>query len=115
MRLTPGRWIYGLAVPLALAATGAWAQQGSLRGNSGTRERLASPRTPCAAVAAAVTSRGAVVLDTGPGTFERVVRDAGLCALEETTRPAFEPTADDPRCFVGYRCVDRLNEGRRDD
>jgi len=51
------------------------------------------------------------VLGTGPNTYERIVVHGGLCTVEETTAPAWEPTADNPRCFVGYRCKDKFNEG----
>jgi hypothetical protein len=56
-----------------------------------------------------------VVLGTGPNSYERVVAHGGLCSVEETTAPAWEPTADNPRCFVGYRCKDKFNEGSERD
>ena len=66
---------------------------------------------PCRAAAALVAARGAVVLGTGPHTYERIVLHGGLCKVEETTAPAWEPTADNPQWFVGYRCKDKFNEG----
>ena len=66
----------------------------------------------CADAAALVARAGAVVMTTGPMTYERIVRDGGFCTIELTTRPAFEPTRDVRTCFVGYRCVEPLREGR---
>jgi hypothetical protein len=51
-------------------------------------------------------------LGTGPNAYEKVVVDGGFCSLAETTSPAWVPTADNPQCFVGYRCKDKFNEGR---
>jgi hypothetical protein len=70
-----------------------------------------TPSMPCREASALVTARGAVVLSTGPNSYERVVAHGGLCSVEETSAPAWEPTADNPRCFVGYRCKDKMNEG----
>ena len=74
-----------------------------------------SPGMSCREAAAMVSARGAVVLGTGPNSYERVVAHGGLCSVEETTAPAWEPTADNPRCFVGYRCKDKFNEGSERD
>jgi opacity protein-like surface antigen len=89
---------------LAVAATAAAAQP-----------RPYAPAMTCQAAAALVTAHGAVVLGTGPYTYERVVVHGGLCPLEETTAPAWHVTADNPRCFVGYRCKDKFNEGSHRD
>jgi hypothetical protein len=89
-----------LSVSLLALATGAVAQ-----------DRPYTPRMSCHEAAALVTARGAVVLGTGPNSYERVVAHGGLCPIEETTAPAWEATADNPRCFVGYRCKDKFNEG----
>ena len=51
-------------------------------------------------------------MSTGPLTYLRIVRDGGFCTIEETTRPDYEATRDERQCFVGYRCVERLQEGR---
>ena len=66
----------------------------------------------CAAAAGLVARAGAVVMSTGPLTYLRIVRDGGFCTIEETTRPDYEATCDERQCFVGYRCVERLQEGR---
>ncbi|MBX9932675.1 MAG: hypothetical protein K2Y56_14220 [Methylobacterium sp.] len=77
--------------------------------------RPATPAMACAAAADLVTRSGAIVLTTGPFTYARFVRDAGFCSIAETTKPAFELTLDNPKCFVGYLCRDKFNEGNNRD
>jgi hypothetical protein len=71
-----------------------------------------APALSCQQAASLVAAQGAVVLGTGPYTYERIVVHRGFCPIEETTAPAWVPTTNDPRCFVGYRCKDKFNEGR---
>ncbi|NEU10610.1 hypothetical protein G3T14_00515 [Methylobacterium sp. BTF04] len=73
--------------------------------------RPATPAMTCAEAADLVTRAGAIVLDTGPGTYSRFVRDGGFCPLPEAPKPSFEVTRDNPKCFVGYICKDKFNEG----
>ena len=73
---------------------------------------LAQPRPStlsmsCHQARALVASRGAVVLSTGRYTYDRYVAHAGFCEIEQTTEPAFEPTADHPQCPIGNRCRSR--------
>jgi hypothetical protein len=78
--------------------------------STGTRAQV-GPTTlnmTCAQAAGLVTSRGAVVLRTGPTTYDRYVRDPSFCALQETTRPAWVRTADIAQRYVGGVC--RLRE-----
>ena len=84
-----------LLLPLSVAATGALAQA-----------RPYTPRLSCAAVAAIVYSRGAVVLSTSPTTYDRYVRDRSLCEYTEVLQPAWVFTADNPQCFIGYTCFE---------
>jgi hypothetical protein len=58
----------------------------------------------CAQAAGLVTSRGAVVLRTGPHTYDRYVSERNFCEINEFLLPAWIPTLDMPQCFVGYRC-----------
>jgi hypothetical protein len=58
----------------------------------------------CHQAAALVRSRGAVVLHTGPMTYDRFVSGAGFCLRGETTEPVWVRTADTAQCFIGYRC-----------
>lgn len=66
----------------------------------------------CAEASALVARAGAIVLSTGPMTYARFVRDVGFCPLPETTQPSWETTRDQPKCFVGYTCRDKFNEGQ---
>jgi hypothetical protein len=73
---------------------------------------LAQPRPStlamsCQQARALVASRGAIVLSTGRHTYDRFVAHVGFCEIEQTTEPAFEPTADHPQCPIGNRCRSR--------
>jgi hypothetical protein len=61
----------------------------------------------CSQASSLVASRGAVVLSTGPVTYERYVAGLGHCALNEYLEPAYAPTGDNPQCMIGYRCQSR--------
>jgi hypothetical protein len=58
----------------------------------------------CATARGIVASQGAVVLRTGPTTYDRYVRDSSFCALHETARPAWVRTVDTAQCPVGGVC-----------
>ena len=92
---------FALSIPLLAFATAAAAQN-----------RPHTPSMACRDAAALVAARGSVVLGTGPNAYEKVVVHGGFCSLAETTAPAWAPAADNPQCFVGYRCKDKFNEGR---
>jgi hypothetical protein len=67
----------------------------------------------CGQAAGTVRARGAVVLHTGPTTYNRFVSGPGYCTHEETTEPAWVQTADSAQCFIGYRCRQSdLDNGR---
>src|SRR4051794_33694223 len=77
----------------ACIATGALAQA-----------RPSTVNRPCAASRQLVFSQGAIVLSTGPNTYDRYVRDLSFCQRDEYLSPAFVPAFDTPQCPVGYRC-----------
>ena len=54
-----------------------------------------------------VATQGAIVLNTSPTTYDRYTAGGGQCVLGEVTEPAWVPTADNPQCPIGYRCVPR--------
>jgi len=56
------------------------------------QDRPHTPSMRCSAVAALVAQRGALVLGTGPYSYERVVAHGGFCPVEDTTAPAWEAT-----------------------
>lgn len=64
----------------------------------------------CGQARALVASRGAIVLGTGPHTYDRYVAHTGFCPHDQTTEPAYERTLDSPQCYIGSRCVARRSE-----
>ncbi len=51
-----------------------------------------------------VASQGAVVLHTGPTTYDRYVRDSSFCIRPATAQPAWVRTADVAQCPIGGIC-----------
>ena len=82
-----------LSAALALAATGAVAQP-----------RPSTQAMTCGQTQALVASRGAVVLNTSPTTYDRFVASRAFCQFNETIQPIWAPTRDTPQCPIGYRC-----------
>lgn len=89
-----------LVLPLMAAASPALAQS-----------RLDSLTSSCQTARRAVQDGGAVIIGTGRFVYDRFVRDQSYCPLSQITEPAWLPTANDPQCFVGYRCRDRGPRG----
>lgn len=58
----------------------------------------------CAQAARIVASQGAIVMNTAPYVYDRYVSGGNFCQVMESTEPAWVPTADNPQCFIGYRC-----------
>ena len=83
-----------LAIALILAAGAALAQS-----------RPSTTNMTCRAANAMVQSRGAVVLSTGRDLYDRYVRGQEYCGPGEAARATFVPSADNPRCFIGFHCV----------
>jgi hypothetical protein len=69
--------------------------------------RPLTPSMSCNAAAGIVTQQGAVVLDTGPHTYDRFVRNRSFCEITEYVEPAWVRTADNPQCFIGYTCTEQ--------
>lgn len=67
--------------------------------------RPSTQSMPCAQGRALVNAQGAVVLNTGPVTYERFVRGANFCLYGERPEPVWVPAADTPQCPIGLRCV----------
>jgi hypothetical protein len=68
--------------------------------------RVSTQSLTCVQARALVSSRGAVVLNTGPVTYERFVASSAFCDRGETIEPAWVRTADAAQCFIAYRCID---------
>ena len=66
--------------------------------------RPSTTEMTCAGASALVASHGAVVLNTGPRTYDRFVSSHFFCQYDETLEPVWAPTADAAQCLVGYRC-----------
>lgn len=84
-----------LSAALALAATGALAQP-----------RPSTQAMTCGQTRALVASRGAMVLSTGPTTYDRFVASRAFCQINEMIEPAWAPTRDTAQCPIGYRCIE---------
>ena len=69
------------------------------------------PPSTCAGIQQVVRSQGAILIPTGGGNAQRYVLDERYCAGDQVTKPAWLPTSDNPRCFVGYTCGAANNDG----
>jgi hypothetical protein len=69
-------------------------------------------RMSCYGARELVSIHGAIVLNTGLTTYDRYVAAGGQCVLGEVIEPAWVPTADNPQCPIGYRCVTRMRPSR---
>lgn len=58
----------------------------------------------CASARGLVSSRGAIVLGSGPNLYDRYVASQRFCLPDEITKPSWVPTRDTRQCFIGYRC-----------
>lgn len=63
-----------------------------------------SLRMSCDGARGLVSTRGAVVIGTGPNLYDRFVATRAFCLPDEITDPVWLPTADQRQCFIGYRC-----------
>ncbi len=93
MRKTPYRKLTaGLAVLVLLASTGA---------------AVARPSTlnmNCRQAQSLVAQSGAIVMSTGPHTYDRFVAYPGYCMAAEYAYVGTAPTRDSGACQVGYVC-----------
>jgi hypothetical protein len=87
------------ALVLGVLATGAVAQ-----------ERIDTRALTCAALRARVVRDHTVILAQNELAYETVHLDPGSCQQDETGAPAFEPSADVPSCWAGWRCKQRNSD-----
>lgn len=73
--------------------------------------RPVTSRMTCAEATALVKRLGDVVLHTGGGVAERLVRDRSFCDMMQIAELRFAPTRDNPQCPVGYRCKEPDYDG----
>ncbi len=57
-----------------------------------------------------VQNKGAVVLKTGSGLYDRYVSNASFCDTQERTQRAYVVTKDSNHSLIGYTCVIDNNE-----
>ncbi len=65
----------------------------------------------CAQAKSMVDKRGAVVMTTGGGKFERFVSGTRYCPMGATTKPTYARTKDNAKCLVGETCEEELQGG----
>ncbi|MES0872171.1 hypothetical protein [Pseudovibrio sp. SCP19] len=54
---------------------------------------------------ALVQDKGAIVLATGPGLYDRFVANSFYCAPHQEAEHAYVVTKDSNRALIGYTCV----------
>ena len=82
-----------LAIALSLAAA------------SAAQARPSTTDMSCAAANHLVMTSQGIVLGTGGDTYDRFVANFAQCERNQLDMPAFAPTADNPACMIGYRCI----------
>src|SRR4051794_32066522 len=58
----------------------------------------------CAQVHALVVRAGTFVVGSGPNIYDRYVSGQQFCYPTQYAQDAFVRSADNPQCFIGYRC-----------
>ncbi|QRG06601.1 hypothetical protein EZH22_27370 [Xanthobacter dioxanivorans] len=106
--LTPPPDLGAAGVPVPIDGTAIYGQ-----GTPPPEGMMAIPVPPstCSGLSSVVRTQGFILVPTGGGNAQRYVRDERYCAEGQTTSPAWLPTADNPRCFVGYTCGTANNDG----
>jgi hypothetical protein len=78
-----------------------------------TMEAGARPDTrsmTCPQAKAFVKQNKAIVMSTGPSTYERIVIGQGLCSSTQIAKLIVAPTVDERKCKVGYTCQEAAND-----
>ncbi len=60
---------------------------------------------------ALVQDKGAIVLSTAPGIYDRYVANGSFCATNEDAKSAFVATSDSSHSKIGYTCEVGSQEG----
>lgn len=66
----------------------------------------------CQQAVATIKHYKSIVLSTGQYTYDRYVSQQGFCGPTQQTLLSVAPTIDNPRCRIGYRCVEAIDNGR---
>ena len=75
----------------------------------GSQALAARPDTrayTCAQGRGAIAQYGSIVMTTGTHTYARIVHNRGFCGPGQDTQLKVVPSADNPRCRIGYTCVE---------
>ena len=62
----------------------------------------------CGQVIATIKQYGSLIWTTGPTTYDRIVSNRSYCRHGQVPKQKYAPTLDNPRCRIGYTCVERL-------
>ncbi len=92
-----------LAAATLLAATAI----GGMMSDALAQSRPSTLGMSCGQAQSFVRSRGAVVMTTGPHTYDRFVASRQFCTPDEDLEPTWAQTRDAAQCMVGYRCEPR--------
>lgn len=71
-------------------------------------QRIDTRAYTCGQISATVQQYQSIVLQTGNYTYDRFVAYRSYCQGSQTAHRAFAPTADNPHCFIGYQCKERI-------
>lgn len=77
------------------------------------QSRPSTLRMSCLQARSLVLSQGAVVLSTGPTTYDRYVSGGNFCQWGERSEPTWVPAADTPQCHIGFVCAARPQRSSR--
>lgn len=102
---SPDKARIAAAVTIAVGLLAAWPAFAQSRANT--------TQLSCQAARGIVNANGSAVLNTGPNSYDRYVRDQSACYPLQTTRPAWVASADSAQCFVGYTCHERERNNTR--
>ncbi|CAN1565441.1 hypothetical protein MCEMSEM23_02900 [Rhabdaerophilaceae bacterium] len=80
-------------------------------GGALAQARPSTQALTCQAAQALVQKSGAIVLDTGAGTYDRYVSGQQFCIYGQITQPAYVSTRDVRDCVVGFVCEGRNRRG----
>ena len=64
----------------------------------------------CGQAVSLVQSSGAIILSTGNHTYDKYVKNHAYCNLSQILRGAYVPTADNRRCKIGFRCIEKIRD-----
>ena len=75
-------------------------------GGASAQERPSTTDMTCDQAKTLIQARSAVVLSTGPRTFDRFFPSRLFCSvLNEDPVARSAPTSDNPDCKIGYTCT----------